>query len=606
MKAVRLIGVASLVFSIACQGNALNPNDPDGDGGLPNGEDVGDNVYVGPDGVPQPFSPLSPRAYTTKVKTLLTGLPPTDAEVARVKADPSAIKGLVAEWQQLPEYQPKLIKFLGNAFQQTQVADSDFVDQGVLVDVRTLGAAPSAMLLANLRESFARTALAIDAAGEPFQTTMSTQKFMMTPPLATYYAVLDTANLADAAVPRNLNTLAAALRAFTPADYANWRIVTVRMPNAGEATTTPAAAGAATELVLNVPRQGFWSTPAFFAGWQTNVANKARVTLNQILIVALNRSVDGTDVTKPISTDAVDVEHAAPGTPCYNCHLTLDPMKQFLRQAYTIHFSRQADPNMTKLPGMFASFGVSKPGTATPTGIYDFGKNFAEHPDMPKAWVQKLCTYANDAPCSTSDPAFTAIADQFARDGSFKNLVVNLFSSPIVTYASPTKTSQSLGMSFPISKADHLCWTLSNRLKLPDACRQAPGLTVAAGSPDATIQTIANILPANGYSRGNVRPVLANDPTLFFRAGLENVCALLSARVIDVAGSGYTSTDAATTVSNLVHNFMGVGAGDDADLIKILTDHFNAATATGVAAADAMKSTFMAACMSPSVVGIGQ
>jgi hypothetical protein len=582
------------MVTVACQANALNYNDQ------VNSVDGGSNSGDPSDGDTVPFAALAPRAYVTKVKTLLTGLPPTDDEVAAVEKDPGALKGLVALWQSAPEYTPKMIKFLGNAFQQTQVAATDFVDQGVLIDARTLGAAPASMLLANLQESIARTALAADASKQPFLSTMSTTTFMLTPPLATYYAVLDTANLADADTPKNLNTLAAAIRNFTAADYANWRAVTIRQPNAGEATTTPAAAGAATTLVLNVPRQGFFSSPSFFAAYQTNTSNLARVTLNQTLIVGLNRAIDGTDATQPLSKAAVDTQHAQPGTACYNCHIELDPMKQFFRQAYTLHFSAQKDPNMTGLPGMFASGGVSTAGA----NIFDLGKALASHPDAPKAWVQKLCTYANDAPCSTSDPAFLAIVDQFAKDSSWANLVQTLFSSPLVTYASATQTATKLGQSFPVSKADHLCPTLSNRLKINDVCGFAPGAAPTGGMK--TVQTIAAILPANGYSRGNVKPVLANDPTLFFRAGMENVCAVLSAQVVDAAGSSYTSTAPDTTVPALVHNLMGLGAGADAEPIQILTDHFKAAVASGAAASDAMKSTFMAACMSPSVVGIGQ
>jgi len=40
--------------------------------------------------------------------------------------------------------------------------------------------------------------------------------------------------------------------------------------------------------------------------------------------------------------------------------------------------------------------------------------------------------------------------------------------------------------------------------------------------------------------------------------------------------------------------------------LGILQDHFQAAKVAGLSASDALKSTFVLACLSPSVAGIGQ
>jgi hypothetical protein len=90
-----------------------------------------------------------------------------------------------------------------------------------------------------------------------------------------------------------------------PADFSTWKMVTIRPPKQGEAITNfydLKTLRSTTELVLNVPRVGFFSTPAFFANWQTNMSNQARVTMNQTLIVATGAAVDGTDKTVPGST----------------------------------------------------------------------------------------------------------------------------------------------------------------------------------------------------------------------------------------------------------------------------------------------------------------
>ncbi|HEV7555107.1 MAG TPA: hypothetical protein VGO00_06635, partial [Kofleriaceae bacterium] len=55
-------------------------------------------------------------------------------------------------------------------------------------------------------------------------------------------------------------------------DFTTWKMVTIRPPKTGEATTTfydMLSLRTATELVLDTPHPGFFSTPAFFANWPT-------------------------------------------------------------------------------------------------------------------------------------------------------------------------------------------------------------------------------------------------------------------------------------------------------------------------------------------------
>jgi hypothetical protein len=73
-----------------------------------------------------PFEPLSVPVYMTKVKTMLTGLAPTQAEINAVTADASALSDLVTAWMQLPQYTAKMELFFADAFQQSQAQDIDF------------------------------------------------------------------------------------------------------------------------------------------------------------------------------------------------------------------------------------------------------------------------------------------------------------------------------------------------------------------------------------------------------------------------------------------------------------------------------------------------
>jgi hypothetical protein len=392
---------------------------------------------------------------------------------------------------------------------------------------------------------------------------------------------------------------------YTATDFTDWTMVNTRAPNTGEVTTPfydLNALRAATELVLDVPRVGFFTTPAFLATWNTNSSNQARVTLNQTMIVGLGMAIDGTDKTQPQSLAALDQAHADPSTACFSCHVQLDPMRQFFRQAYTFTFHEQTAPAMTSLPGMFAFQGVSVAGTS----IFDLGTQLAGHPRFAVAWTQKLCTYASSAVCNEDDPEFMRIVAAFQGSNyDWPTLVRELFSSPLVTYLADTATVDSSGETFPLTRRDHLCAALANRLALDNVC----GLDVTAATPSGlgVVKTIANVLPSDQFSRGVEGAILANDPSLVFRTGMENICVAIAAKLVDNGTTTrYKSTDPATAIADMVHTLMGITGDRDGPRISLLTSHFNAAKTAGETASDALKSTFVLACLSPSVVGVGQ
>src|SRR5260370_12654764 len=126
-------------------------------------------------------------------------------------------------------------------------------------------------------------------------------------------------------------------------------MVTLRTPNGGESTTPfydliKLRDPKTTDLVVKyTPRVGFFSTPAFFANWQTNTSNQMRVTINQALIVALGAAVDGTDATTPPSTPGLDPAHSSE-VACVACHQTLDPTRSILSSTYSWYYHGQSDP----------------------------------------------------------------------------------------------------------------------------------------------------------------------------------------------------------------------------------------------------------------------
>jgi hypothetical protein len=395
---------------------------------------------------------------------------------------------------------------------------------------------------------------------------------------------------------------------FSSTDFTAWKMVTIRQPSAGETPTLfydLPTLRSATELVLTAPRIGFFSTPAFFANWPTNTSNQMRVTTNQALIVATGASVDGTDSTVPSSTPGLDAAHAS-GSACFSCHQLLDPTRSILAMTYSDYYHDQTDPSFLSQKGLFAFRGVVQ---AVNT-IADFGNVLATHPLFAQAWVQKLCYYANSVACETNDPEFQRVAGLFQSSGySWDTLVKAILSSPLTTHAAPTQTVTDTLDVIAVSRRDHLCAALDARLGFVDVC----GLNVfTKAQAQSTIAEIVSGLPSDGYGRGSVAPVLPNQPTLFYRAGTENICEAVAGLVIDAGQATpgvkqWSSAQPDAAMSDFVQIVMGLVPSDPraAPAQTILEQHFAAATQSGASASDALKSTFTLACLAPSSVSIG-
>ncbi|HVT08567.1 MAG TPA: hypothetical protein VHO67_13995 [Polyangia bacterium] len=399
---------------------------------------------------------------------------------------------------------------------------------------------------------------------------------------------------------------------LTAGDFSDWKMVTVRAPSAGEATTTfydlPSLRAAST-LTLSVPRVGFFSTPAFFANWQTNTSNQMRVTMNQALIVALGTAVDGSDPTVSAGpVPGLDIMHAQQPA-CVVCHRTLDPLRSIFSATYSWNYHNQVDATWKAQPGLFVFQGVIQPVSS----MADLGAALAQHPLLPQAWVQKLCTYATSAACATDDPEFQRLVAAFHGSGlSWNTLVTELFSSPLVTNAAPTKAAAAGdGTAVAVSRRDHLCAALNARLGFADVCAlNAPSKKQLSQA----VPQIASGLPSDGYGRGATMPVLPNAPTLFYRSGVENICASVAAQVIDVAASkqvagvkAWSSANPDAAIAEFVSLVMGLTSSDPraAQATSILQAHFAAARQQGATATAALQSTFVAACLAPSATAIG-
>jgi hypothetical protein len=641
-RSTLLLFLTGLMLSSACSGTIDGSDDPS-------------------DGPDTPFEPVAPHVYVAKVKNILTGLPPTNEELAAVVADPNALKGLVDVWAASPEGQGKLVKWLSLAFQQTQFQGLD--------NMRVTDA--SSRLKGLMRESIARTALALTAEGRPLIEMMTTKRFMMTSAMMEYYGYLDVRHVGDGnrvrvkpwqanggnswilqntrpiPLERTLDPSSPDyMNWYTPAsigpdcptrtydggtsapgylhlmlygqvppsgdcptyrmgipatliyeDYTDWRMVTVRQPKEGERTTPffdLPRLRSSTELVLDIPRVGFFTSLPFLGEWDTNRANDARVTVNQALIVAFGRSLDSETTIVPISETGLDDDHVTPGSSCYGCHSILDPMRGYFRRNLTVSYHEQLDPEQQARPATFSFEGVNETGST----LDDFGAALAKSPRFGIAWTQKLCFHAASAKCSEDDPEFLRVAKTF-EDSNFdlRVLLRELMSSPLITGAARTKTFEDREVVVSVARYDQFCGAHLNRLGV-DACNL--GTMVR--------RTAAN-LPSDGYSRSGEAPVINSETTLFYRAATENICRAVAHSVLEprVGVGRYSTADEKGAILDFVKTVMGIPEADPrhAESLQILEEHAAEAQQAGFSPLDALRSTFVLACTAPTAVAVG-
>ncbi|MEL6182974.1 MAG: proline-rich domain-containing protein [Myxococcota bacterium] len=634
-----------------------------------------------------------PAVYGAKLKTLLTGLPLTSDELATLSADASQLETLTDDWMNTPEFRDVLTRFFQGAFQQDQIAN-DAIPQMLRRNNFNWGrfTGPnedlSALFVQNLRESFARTALRISEAGEPWTNVLTTDTFEMTTAMVVFHSFLEGRyvndrnqlrqrampevgnftlyrNQADAppaaqainpnssnflhfyvpdfedlCLPNNQNTYEVGHNAFngndehyfifgllvgrperaynrdrnnqcrsgngrttpilTRADFSDWRTVRLRPVRNNEEPRRfyelPALRNA-NELAVYTERVGFFTTLGFFGTWPTNEDNQNRVTLNQTLITALGESFDGQTVTD-FSPPNLDAEHSAPGTACFGCHQTLDPMREFFTASYSYNYGIQ--DNQDTMDGLSPQF-VFRGMNETGSGMQDLGAIIARHPDFPKAWVQKVCYFANAAPCPENEATFASIVDSFASNLDFKKMMAEVLTSTLVT--NDACIEGGTGHQRSISRRNQLCTVLSNRLGVDNIC----GIGLV-NNRRSTIQrevaAAAVSIPQDTYARGEPEPIVITQTGLFTRATREVMCTVVAERAFNAAFDNMGSDEA---IERMVSGVMGLPVGDPRHdgALTILQDHYRDGRAEGASERVALQSALVVACMSPGLAGMG-
>jgi hypothetical protein len=393
--------------------------------------------------------------------------------------------------------------------------------------------------------------------------------------------------------------------------FTDWHMVKVRKPRQGELATQffdlvssyLKTSKPQPELVLHTPRVGYFTTPAFFAVWPTNEDNSARVTLNQTLIVGLGHSLNAPAVAPTsVVEDFSDDQHSAPGTPCYGCHVRLDPLRNFFRKEFSVFGSEQLDPTTRAEPAAF-SVGAVK---ATGETVSDLGRMIASHPDFARAWVQKLCFAANSAECPEQAPEFERIVRLFVDSKyDFRALLIDFYSSPLATGSSCVSGSSADQPS--VARRRHFCASLSSRTGLADACGIDALLKSEMRPYTKASAALAHTIPDDEFSRGDAKPVTISENNLFTSGAYESMCEGLAPKMVGTTAL-LKPARVDEAVGILTETVMALPKGDPRhdEVYALLAEHVQAASAkAGGDVATGLQSAFVLACASPAMTGVG-
>ena len=594
------------------------------------------------------FEPTPLFSAVRKVKTLVHGEVPTFEEVSAIESDPSALRGLIEEWLETDRAREKLLSFFQVSLQQ-RIQEEDIEQFDRLRRHRSFNAPFRAVM----EESFARTALDLIERDQPFTQVATTRQWMVT--TANLILLLYPDQSANQRQQRHIFTPTEAdapstlarqvtdrtwhipslpgvcdvpqtdalemlfgfgLRRYcgtpnnirfndtplTQEDFTDWRMVTFsRQINASEEELIPfydlPRLREATAITSRLPRLGFFTTSAFFNNWATNVDNQFRVVTNQTLLAALHIGFSSTEPTEPLLDEGLDAEHASEES-CFGCHRQLDPMRTYFGRSFNINYqlpTNAPDEGLlfeSSLTSSFAFRGVTDEGG----NIGRLGSILADHPRFAPAWVQKLCLYANSTRCDESDPAFIEISTAFREGGfNFKDLIVDLFSSPLVTHLHEPESLQGKDPIISITRREHLCAILTERTGVINICESNRA------------RNIIGLIPRDDFSRGAVDPTQPSLPSAFHYAAVENLCEAVARLSVTNSSERFPAGNTELTLPRIVSQLMGIPMDHERyeETLQVLTDHHQIALTAGLNQRDATRSVFTIACLSPDVMGIG-
>lgn len=601
------------------------------------------------DGNAPEFVPVKAQEALAKAKYMLHGGAPTAKELRALggpdtQVSPVDLKQLIAEWEQTPEYKTKLERFFLTTFQINSLGNPGvYNDQfwklakydGLSKDNRDIA------LVQSFRDMMVKTAWRIYDNEQPFSEVVTTRKWEVTSAILASLAYLEKGK-GLAARKANKKYLGE-YEYFQASDFNDWKTVTVKQSNSlfEWAPESSAMIESLRDIEdggrINMfrPMVGFFSTPAFHAIWQTNEDNQFRVTTHQTLIIALDKEFEISDATPHSTENGIPPEHADPSTVCYSCHRHMDPMRlAFMNTINTHNHAIAVDSNA--LQPSFSFFGVNKSFNT----IDDLAKIIAEHPEFPKAWIQKLCMWGNTQRCDDTDPEFKRIVKFFKNNNlNYRLAVREFFSSPLFTGTELTKNHETHEFTLSLARGDHLCQAMQNRLDTlkevngsaadaievcPKPCFYKNGKFLKSCRDEKHF----GLIPPDTFDRAKTDFVQVFQVGPFDVKSLDQKCAQLAEVVVKNTNKGIINStqNIDKTIEQLVEHIIGLPKNhlrhDDitAGLKRIYEMSTNTtACGTGIdptqqnavacgyshTKLEAVRNVFFAACSSPDILSIG-
>ena len=237
-------------------------------------------------------------------------------------------------------------------------------------------------------------------------------------------------------------------------------------------------------------------------------------------------------------------------------------MRHAFLQTYDPINTRYVAPETSPPPADFAFQGHS---VAINT-IQDWANALASHPNFAKAWVLKLCQWANTIACDNNQETVLALATDFENASFDMTHLIKSFTSPLVTETSYREWSLVPGAQVSIARKGHYCRALYVRLA---EVRQAQGremnnrLDVCNQSGD--IEILSASLPEDSTARGSINLHQPKDSSPMISAALEGMCALSADKVVSerTNNSAFDPSNPSLALDLMTEHLLGIPEGTD-------------------------------------------
>ncbi|MEM9071766.1 MAG: hypothetical protein AAGE52_24870, partial [Myxococcota bacterium] len=383
-------------------------------------------------------------------------------------------------------------------------------------------------------------------------------------------------------------------------------------------------------LKLRAPRVGFFTTPSFFATWETNADNQFRVTVNQAMIIGTGRIFSPGDATG-VNTDlsAVDPVLFPATSECFGCHKNLDRMRTAFTGVFDGVHSRYTEPPEPVPAPDFAFQGQS----VSVTTLQEWAVALASHPEFARAWVLKLCQWANSIACDPGHEEVLRLAEEFEASGyQLNELFLRFFSSRLVSDTSFQAGTRTPGAQVSIARRGHYCHAMRTRLlRVNEARDNVSGQTSNSADLCALngVETLSSSIPNDQFTRGTVE---FNQPKLFgalTAVAFEGLCTRSANALVESRGRAvFDANEPSETLDLLTSHMLGFPAGSarfetersvlqdlfdaqareptcaDADQLAASLDG-EGSCGLGLSNEDALRNVWSIVCQSPTLTGLG-